>query len=271
MPTPPRVAVLLVFAAALAVAACSDDGSGSTAPDTGDATDTGAPDEPLEILVTNDDGVDAVGIDLLVEGLQELPNVEVTVYAPADDQTGAGNTTSPGRVETFETETQSGYPAVAVEGTPADSVNVAFDDGVEPDVVVSGINQGQNVSYLAEQNSGTIGAARAGASHGVPALAISQGFGEPPDYDAAVEEAVTWVGDRQAQLAEGEEAVELVSINVPTCATGSVRAIVEVPLADEVPEGLIEEIDCAGGSNAAADDVEAFMNGYATLTILSVD
>jgi 5'-nucleotidase len=265
MPTPPRVAVLLAFVAALVVPACSDDDSGSTTPD------TGASDEPLEILVTNDDGVGAIGIDLLVEGLRELPNTDVTVYAPADDQTGAGNTTSTGRVSTFETETQSGYPAVAVEGTPADSVNVALDEDVEPDLVVSGINEGQNLSFLAEEVSGTVGAARAGARRGITALAVSQGLGEPPDYDAGVRQAVTWVGDRQARLADGEEPVELVSINVPTCATGSVRGIVEVPLAAEVGGSTFEGTNCAAGTNETSNDVEAFINGYATLTVLPVD
>jgi 5'-nucleotidase len=265
VPNPPRLAVLLAVVAAFAASACSDDGSGSTTPDTGAAS------EPLAMLVTNDDGVEAVGIDLLVEGLRQLPNTDVTVYAPADDQTGAGNTTSPGRVETFESETQSGYPAVAVEGTPADSVNVALDEGVEPDLVVSGINEGQNLSFLAEDVSGTVGAARAGAQRGVPALAVSQGLGEPPDYDAGVQQAVTWVGDRQAQLADGEEPVELVSINVPTCATGSVRGIVEVPLAPEVGGSTFEGTDCAAGTNETSNDVEAFINGYATLTVLPVD
>ncbi len=50
--------------------------------------------EALRILVTNDDGVHAPGIDALVVALQRLPHVELTVVAPADDQSGTGDTTT---------------------------------------------------------------------------------------------------------------------------------------------------------------------------------
>ena len=56
-------------------------------------------------------------------------------------------------------------------------------DPTKPDVVLSGINQGQNLGALSDV-SGTVGAARTAARHGIPALAVSQGTGNPPDYAA---------------------------------------------------------------------------------------
>ena len=101
----------------------------------------------LRILVTNDDGVTAPGIDALVEALRELPRVKVTVVGPATNQSGTSDKTTAGSLVTAESTTESGYPAVAVPGYPADSVNVALDAGLvkKPHVVISGVNQGQNL------------------------------------------------------------------------------------------------------------------------------
>jgi 5'-nucleotidase len=266
------IALATVAALALFVVACSDDGGGSSTSDTGSAgTDAPPEDDTLDILVSNDDGVDGEGLDVLVERLREIPNAEVTVYAPADEQSGMGDNTTAGTLTTFDTETLSGYPAVAVRGTPADSVNTAFDQGVEPDVVVTGINYGPNLGEVAEEGSGTIGAARAAANEGVPALAVSQGLGEPPDFEAGADVAADWVVERQDALVAGDEPVELVSINVPTCTTGSVRGPVEAPLAVTAAEGSAGPIDCAAGTDAQTDDSVAFVNGYASITILELD
>jgi 5'-nucleotidase len=272
---PSRALRILAVAGVLvvALAACSDDSSdsgGTNGPtDTGTTTGTA---EPFTILVSNDDGVSAEGIDLLVEGLQEIPDAEVIVYAPATNQTGAGNSTTPGPIGQSESQTRSGFPAVAVEGTPADSVNVALDSGVEPDVVVSGVNEGPNLGPLAIDVSGTFGAARAAATRGYPALAVSAGFGAPTiDYESAVDEAVTWVGDMQDELAGGDAPTELVNLNVPTCASGELKGLVTAPLATTVTEVALRPIDCAAGTDETADDVEAFVNGYAVLTDLPLD
>ena len=101
------------------------------------------------MLVTNDDGVKAPGIDVLVEALRKLPNVRVTVVAPAENQSGDGRpaTPDPASLTTSKTTTASGYPAVAVNGFPADTVLWALGGGVKqrPDLVVSGINSAENV------------------------------------------------------------------------------------------------------------------------------
>lgn len=256
------------------VAACGgDDDGGDDAAGNGDgaaeATTTTGP-EPIEVLVTNDDGYDAVGIDALVEALRAEPGVEVTVVAPATNQSGTGDQTTDGPVTQSDQETASGYPAVAVEGFPADSVIVALDElGLEPDLVVSGINIGQNIGPLADV-SGTVGAAKVAHRRGLPALAVSQGLNAAPeDYDATAQLAVDWVEEHRDGLGDLADTGEVASINAPTCPAGEVRGLVEVALGTDGSQ-VGAPVNCESTTEDFADDVTAFINGYATLTPVPV-
>jgi 5'-nucleotidase len=136
------------------------------------------------VLVTNDDGVAAPGIAALVQALQTDQGLAVTVSAPALNQSGSGDQVTTGPLRVVTTMTANGHAATAVFGYPADSVLFALLGPVpaEPDLIVSGINAGQNIGefvYL----SGTVGAARWGARHGIPAIALSQGL-PATNYDA---------------------------------------------------------------------------------------
>jgi 5'-nucleotidase len=220
----------------------------------------------LRVLVTNDDGVAAPGIDVLVEALRELPRLRVTVVAPAENQSGKGDATTPDLPPATETTTASGYPATAVPGTPADSVIYGLDDVVTkpPHLVVSGINEGQNLGPALEI-SGTVGAALTAARDGVPALAVSQGLGDEPDYPEAAELAIDWVKEHRKRLVRrAVDADEVANLNVPTCATGEVRGLVEVPplLTGE----LLPPSNCESTLEDPPDDVVAFSNGFATLS-----
>ena len=84
------------------------------------------------MLVTNDDGVKAPGIDVLVTALRKVANVDVTVVAPAQDESGTGDRVTPGlaSIGASKSKTASGYPAVAVKGFPADAVLWALGGGV---------------------------------------------------------------------------------------------------------------------------------------------
>ena len=157
-------------------AGCSSGSNGS-----GSSTSTTAKTQDLNILVSNDDGYSAEGIDVLVQALRKLPHVNIAVSAPATNKSGTGTKTTPGELTATQQQTKSGYPATAVEGFPADSVNygLAHMVGAKPDVVLTGINQGQNLGPVAAL-SGTVGAAKAGAAAGIPALASSAGRPEPP-------------------------------------------------------------------------------------------
>ena len=165
-------------------------------------TTTTAPAAKLTIMVTNDDGVDAPGINAVVQGLRTLPHTEVTVVAPLTNQSGTGGKTSAGALTTSAATTASGYPAVAVHGYPADTVIWAVKDHglpFRPDLVVSGINFGQNIGPLAAL-SGTVGAAREAVTLGVPALAASQGVdnGSSPLFAQAVPLVEQWVTDHRS-------------------------------------------------------------------------
>jgi len=224
---------------------------------------------PLRVLVTNDDGFDAPGIDALVEGLRKVPNTEVTVVAPATNQSGTGGKTTPGGVTSQPAKTASGYEAVSVAGFPADAVEVAFDTNKGFNLVISGINKGQNVGSLTNI-SGTVGAARAGVAKGVPALAVSQGAGDSPDFPTGVRLALEWVADHRTALLVGRSfPVTVANLNIPTCPSGEVRGVVEVPAAADA-EGAGDTPNCASTEPAtsATTDIAAFKIGFASLSEL---
>jgi 5'-nucleotidase len=124
---------------------------------------------PTEILLTNDDGIDAVGIRALADALSR--DYDVTVVAPATNQSGVGGARSWWDTTVDYTETDRGY---AVEGTPADCVAVAdVALGLDPDAVVSGCNHGPNIGAHILGQSGTVGAAMESSFLGTPAIAVS--------------------------------------------------------------------------------------------------
>jgi len=245
----------------------------------------GSGDGPLRILITNDDGVGAPGIDAVVEALKDDPDNLLTVCAPASNQSGSGDsrTPTPPPLDASETTTASGYPATAVDGTPADSVIYALDNLFPtdpPHVVLSGINEGQNVGAvpggqvaLLSGISGTVGAAKTAACLGVPALASSQGEvdeGGTLDYEAGVAEVLAWLEANRAALLAGQVALEnITSINIPSCETGSIRGTLDVPLATENPNAWALSNgtqDCESTVENPPNDIEAFFNGYTSVS-----
>lgn len=230
---------------------------------------------PLRILVTNDDGIGAPGIDALVTGLLTLPDVEVTVIAPASNQSGTGNRTTPGPLLVVDAPTASGFPGKAVGGFPADSIVWAIDQGNYsglPDLVVAGSNAGQNIGWVANEVSGTVGAVRAAALRGIPAVAVNQGLGDEIDYAPGVQVVLDWISDHRSELGANDSGVPVAftNINVPTCAPGtSLRGVVEVPGAT-VDDGrpVLGPGDCASTLATPVDDVDAFNNGFAAVSLL---
>jgi 5'-nucleotidase len=143
-----------------------------------------------------------------------------------------------------------------------------------PHVVLSGINQGQNVGNVgtagfASQVSGTVGAAKTAACADVPALASSQGHGETINYPSGVEEVLRWLEDNRAALFAGQVAVEnITSINIPSCDTGKIRGRLQVSLATENPNdyNLVNgDQDCESTLENPPNDIEAFYNGFTSI------
>jgi 5'-nucleotidase len=276
---PTTTAAALAVSAVLVLAGCggsdSDDATdaapSTTTAEVAETTTTEAAAEPLQILVANDDGYDAEGIDALVEALVAVEGVEVTVVAPLTQQSGTGGKTTAGELAVTDVELASGHPAKAVEGFPSDAVRVAMDElGIEPDLAITGINEGQNVGPAVDL-SGTVGAARAAVARGVPALATSQGTGDAYDYEAAIPFILDWLAEHREAIAAGEEPVAVTSLNVPSCATGEVRGLEETEADLDADFGqALSAQDCT--STVTADsldgDVALFLAGFATITQL---
>jgi 5'-nucleotidase len=261
----------------LVACSSSDDSTNVSDPsvvETEAPTTTSAP-APLQILVTNDDGIGADGIDVIVQALLQLENVEVTVVAPLENQSGSGGKTTDGALTVTDTTTKSGYAAKAVAGFPADTIVWAIDQGgidFVPDLVVSGINNGQNYSLEIVSASGTVGAARAAAKRNIPSVAVSQGLSDAPDYPTAAEALVQWVQDHRDELlarADGDAVTEFASINAPTCAEGlTIRGVIEVPI-ESLGTSDYNANNCASTVEPTGD-VSGFQNGYVTITKLPV-
>ncbi len=178
----------------------------------------------MRILITNDDGIHAEGLDVLYRIAAHLSD-DVTVVAPETDQSGVAHSMSlndPLRLR------QVGPKRFAVKGTPTDcvimGVNVVLGN-VKPDLILSGVNRGHN---LAEDvtYSGTIAAAMEGTLLGVPSIALSQGY--PPGG----REATMWEcaethapGLIRRILAEGIPEGVLVNVNFPACAPADVQGV----------------------------------------------
>ena len=139
------------------------------------------------ILLTNDDGFYARGIQALRQGLAEV--AEVLVIAPESEQSAVGHAitlSNPLKVRKVEEEGQLiGY---AVNGTPADCVKIAVTELLDtpPELVISGVNQGGNLGTCAIY-SGTVSAATEAAIMGLPAIAVSLNSWESQDFSVAVE------------------------------------------------------------------------------------
>ena len=263
------VAVLAVVALVGLVAACSSDDDSSPTTTASEKTTTAAP-KKLTILVSNDDGVGAEGIDALVNALKKMPDTEVIVSAPATNQSGAGGKTTPGELTATPTTMISGTDATGVAGFPADSVAWALDGGIEqkPQLVVTGVNSGQNIGAFIAL-SGTVGAARAGAQRGIPALAVSAGINDAEGYAEAAALAVKWIEEHRAALLDGSMATtpaSVTNINVPACSAGTPRGLVEVPASSQPPADL-NPVDCsAPAPPAPTDDNTAIAGGWASIS-----
>jgi len=191
--------------------------------------------------------------------------------APYENKSGTGDKTTAGTLVTHEVKTASGYDAIGVEGFPADTVIEAIDVlHLKPNLVVSGTNEGQNIGPFTTI-SGTVGAAKQAVRKGIPAFATSTGSvkDHPFDHAVAAKIVVDWVREHRAALLDGTAPVEIRNLNVPTCATGKLRGVVEVPLATDFKGRDASVIDCTSTKPESdlVDDVDAFANGFAAITL----
>ncbi|MCH9690239.1 MAG: 5'/3'-nucleotidase SurE [Gammaproteobacteria bacterium] len=172
----------------------------------------------MRILVSNDDGVSAPGIQVLAKALSDI--ADVYVMAPDRNRSGASNSltlTNPLRVRKLD----NGYHSI--EGTPTDCVHLAltgfFD--FDFDMVVSGINDGANLGDDVLY-SGTIAAAMEGRNLGFPAIAVSLA-GRPVEHYETAATIVT----RLARKLKSDplRSQTILNINVPNVPLDGIRGI----------------------------------------------
>lgn len=239
----------------------------------------------MRILLTNDDGYHARGLEVL-ERIARTLSDDITVVAPAEEQSGKGRSltlTEPFRVRKHADK------RYAVRGTPTDCVMFALAEvmkDAKPDLVLSGVNRGGNlaedVSY-----SGTVSAAMEGALAGIRSVALSQrykatGMGDKVPFDTAE----AWGARALAPLLEMEWAPRtLVNINFPPIAPEEVKGIKPVAqgLRDYGRVGIEQHVDPRGfpyywlamgrlqSAPAPDTDLAAIEQGWVTVTPLHLD
>lgn len=230
------------------------------------------------ILLANDDGIDAPGLQALVAALR--PVAEIVVAAPAVEQSGKGHSlTLRDPIYVNERKQPDGKPWYAIEAPPASCVRLALESLLtsRPDLVVSGINRGDNLG-MTVYHAGTLGAAREAAIVGLPAIAVSIRGDEKKDYEAAA--------DFVRQLVEKLRAKQLMkpglflNVNVPA---GECRGVEWTSLSLKPRYDSFERRVSPNGrvyywpiwkqleDDAKGTDVWAFVRGFITMTPMRLD
>ena len=240
-------------------------------------------DEP-RILLCNDDGIHAPGIQSLASALDGLG--ELFVVAPTTEQSAVGHAITvrdPIRAHREEFEVPSGpIPAWGVTGTPADSIKLACHELLDapPDLVVSGINQGPNTAVNVLY-SGTVSAATEASILGVDSIAISLCEWSEPQFEEAGQWArriVSWALDR------GLPRGVLLNVNVPALPAEDIKGIALTRQArSRWEEGFEERTDPADRSyywlagtfvdldDGQETDLSAIERGYVSVTPIQHD
>ena len=233
---------------------------------------------PVRILISNDDGINSKGLHKLHEALSELG--EVFVVAPDRDQSAVSHSLSLYRPLRMDEVTDHVY---TVDGTPTDCINLAINGllhGQKPDLVVSGINKGENlgddITY-----SGTVSAAMEGTLLGVPSIAVSLATKNDYNFDTACHyclEISKYV--LQNKLPKDT----LLNINVPGLSRSEIRGVMITRQGKRVyEEPVVEKTDprgrkyyWIGGDELGSIDIEnsdivAVREGYVSVTPITLD
>ena len=244
----------------------------------------------MKLLISNDDGISALGIRVLANTLAEAGH-EVTVVCPDRERSATGHGLTlhqPIRAEIVESLFHPTIKAWACDGTPSDCVKLALWALLEspPDLVVSGINQGANLGTEILY-SGTVSAAMEGLIEGVPSIALSLTSHTSKDFQPAASFAKVLV---QQLSAEPIPDLMLLNVNIPaveweeiagvTLTRQGVRRYVDVFDKRVDPRGktyywltgeVIEDVEPPAGLNLAQNiplDVDVIRKNYISITPL---
>jgi 5'-nucleotidase len=231
----------------------------------------------MRILLSNDDGFQAPGIAVLYEAARAFG--EVTVVAPDKNCSGASNSLTLQRPLAVKTA-PNGFRYV--DGTPTDCVHLAVTGLLDfcPDLIISGINDGEN---MADDTlySGTVGAAMEGYLLGIPAIAFSMSRKPPQHWETGA-----LVASRLLAAVTKQKMTKpwLLNVNIPDIPVAQLRGIQTTRLGKRHaaqptipttnPRGdTVWWVGAAGDASHKSDgtDFHAVENGYASVTPLMVD
>jgi 5'-nucleotidase len=233
------------------------------------------------ILVTNDDGVAATGLRALAAALRQIAQVDIV--APDHNWSASGHSKTMDRpLYVRATTLADGSPATMTSGSPSDCVAMALLGLLpsRPDLVVSGINQGANLSTDLVY-SGTVAAAREAVFAGVPAIAVSLNSVSSDEYGPA---AAFCVCLAQQLLAQRWEKPAFLNVNVPALPASAIRGVQVTRLGTRVyRDALVAREDPRGrpyywiggepptGIAEPGTDFGALNEGYISVTPVSTD
>jgi 5'-nucleotidase len=231
----------------------------------------------MRILLSNDDGYFAPGLNILAEALRPL--ADITVVAPERNRSGASNSLTLDRPLTVR-EAHNGF--FYVNGTPTDCVHLAITGLLDqlPDMVISGINDGANMGDDTIY-SGTVAAATEGFLLGIPSIAVSMSQHNATHFETAASAVVKLVKQFQQKP---YPAPILLNVNVPDLAESEIKGMTvtrlgrrhkaEPVIRSSTPRG--ETVYWVGAAGAAQDagvgtDFHAVDHGLVSLTPLQID
>lgn len=233
------------------------------------------------ILVTNDDGINAPGLDAMIDIASQLSQ-DVWIVAPEYNQSGAGHSLSLTHPVRARQITEKKF---ALEGTPTDCVLFAVKHLLKerrPNIVLSGVNRGSNMADDVTY-SGTIAGAMEGCLLGIPSIAFSQAYTHPHPLKW---ETATQYGAEIARrvLAGGIPRNVLVNVNFPDVAAAAVKGTKVTRQGVRGFGGhIVERTDPRGGTyywiayapgeheRDEESDITAVRSGYVSLTPLHLD
>ncbi len=238
----------------------------------------------MNILVANDDGIDAEGIKNLVDALSEV--ADIFVCAPKTQKSACGHgITIHSTIQVEEVEYENAKIAYCIDGTPADCVKVGLEllseRNVDIDMVFSGINMGGNMGTDVLY-SGTVSAAIEGGLCGKPSVAVSINSWKPKNYDMARKLAVKAASH---DLKDMDKEI-IININTPNLPEDEIAGVKIVGLGVREYEEWFKKVEKDDGHrhfqyggrpvfrddyDSDTNDIGASQEKYATITPLHYD
>ena len=237
----------------------------------------------MNILISNDDGINAMGIRELVKAMSCCG--DVYVVAPHDQRSASSHALSiRGKIALKRVEMEGAKRAYECTGTPADCVKLGLDvlkrEGIHIDAVYAGINMGANLA-TDTMYSGTVSAAAEGLMEGIPSVAVSVCSHEASHFEAACKLAK----DVLPMALEAKGRMGVISINTPDIPAEDILGVKAAKLGKIIYDQWFETVEADGektvyryvGEPLPPEDtddnfdVKLIHEGYATVSAIKYD